>query len=294
MHQRSVIANAKYQPASNKAGMKKLIKYYQYRDEKNEHIPQQDEQGRATRQWIDLGLGKHYSQIMNQLEHEETDDLKKAIGMRTLVIAPEIDLMQAIEPDRQEQVLAELTIATVEQFFEDADLPAPHYSLILHHGAVSETRPNGEEIDEDLKRGDMPYLHAHVVLSPTLAGKDYEKESYFLCRDEAAANRSKQRNPLALTNLHEAARENMEHIWERELGRERVQQLNQDLEEKVEDLQRRDRDREEERIREGLPDPSQLEAILRENLGLEVEPEIEIEGEDIASGRSLDFDRSIR
>ena len=72
MHERSVIADAKYQPASNGAGIKKLLKYYQYRDEKSEHIPQQDEQGRATREWVDCGLGSHHSEIMQQLEEEET------------------------------------------------------------------------------------------------------------------------------------------------------------------------------------------------------------------------------
>lgn len=269
MHERSVIANAKYLPADNRTGMKRMVKYYQYRDEKNGHIPQQDEQGRPTREWIDCGLGSHHSDIITQLEREETDDLKKAIGMRTLVIAPEIDMMQAIHPDRQEKALAELSIATVEQFFEDADLAAPNYSLIIHRGEVSETRPDGEEIDEDLKRGDAPYLHAHVVLSPTIAGDEHEKESYFLCRDEAAVTKSRQGNPIALTALHESARDNMERIWERELGRERVQELNQELEERVQNLQQRDREREEDRVRAGLPDERQLEKILQKNFNLE-------------------------
>lgn len=201
MHKRSVISNAKYQAASNKVGIKKLVKYYQYRDEKGAHIAQQDEQGRATREWIDRGLGKNHSEIVKQLEREESDDLDKAIGMRTLVIGPEIDMMQAIHPDRQEAVLAELTIGTVEDFFEEADLPTPNYALIIHRGDVSETRPDGQEIDEDLKRGDVPYLHAHVVLAPTLAGAEYEKESYFICKDESAAGRSRQRN-LAFLELN--------------------------------------------------------------------------------------------
>jgi hypothetical protein len=137
------------------------------------------------------------------------------------VISPELEWMNAIPQSRRVAVLAELTEATVERWFETMNLPTAEHSYVVHRGRTRDTLPDGTDKSVE---GGREFLHSHVVLAPTIAGLEQERKQYWV---------GKKQLPL----LHQASREAMEHIWTRELGVEKVQALNLALAERTERLQ---------------------------------------------------------
>jgi hypothetical protein len=80
---------------------------FQYRDDRRTHIKQVV----GKRRWVDKGLGKTYGAINKNCQALATDNLKKNVAARTLVISPEMSFMQALPEARRIPVLAELTEA---------------------------------------------------------------------------------------------------------------------------------------------------------------------------------------
>jgi hypothetical protein len=217
LHPRSIITNLRFTYKDQRRKLMGLTKYYQYRNDKSgaTHVRQHDREGQRVERWIDCGLGNHYSQIVQHCLDRSTTDLKKNVGARLLVIGPEVHLMQAIPAERQMGLLKELTETTVENWFEKLHLPLPEYAYCIHESEPSTTRPDGRLKDEAERSGS--YLHSHVVLAATVPGLDVERQSYKVYDKQ-------------ITLLHEAARESLEHLWTRELGKERITELNQQLE----------------------------------------------------------------
>ncbi len=286
MHKRSIITNCQFIYKKEGDHLRGKLKYFQYRDDKKSHIPQKDEQGERARQWVDRGLGADFSEIAAAATTLATTGLSKDVSARTLVIAPQMDMMQAIAEDRREAVLAELTEKSIEQWFEQANLPTPEYSYIIHQGEVSDSRPDGQI--KDIQRSEA-YYHAHVVLAATIAGSERERENYKIYT-ERRTPKNLDPNHVVISQLHEAGRENMQVIWERELGRERVQELNQALEQLTRDLEQRD-------IERATPDERSIAAAMEyieQALGLGPAPELErtateIEWEEAAEDPERDF-----
>jgi hypothetical protein len=239
-HPRSVTTNLKFAYKDDKRKLGRLLRYFQYRDDKAgaEHVRQWDEFGQKVERWVDCGLGADQRDILANVLACATDHLKRNVGARLLVVAPEVSLMQAIEPERRVGVLRELTEKTVEGWFEGMDLPTPEFSYVVHEAQPSATRPDGRLKDEGQTAS---YLHTHVVLAPTVWGLEREREAYKVYDKQIGL-------------LHEAGRDALTAIWERELGVERLAELQSELAER--DLRQRELDRQHEQ--------AELEKLLAE------------------------------
>lgn len=217
---------------------------FQYRDDKRTHIPQKAGQ----RRWMDRGLGDTYRGIYESCQATATCDLKKNVAARTLVISPEIDYMQALPPERRVAVLAELTEATVERWFEAMNLPTAEHSYVIHRAQTAEKRADGQAKDVSVKR---EFLHSHVVLAATVPGFEQDREKYWVGKRQ-------------IPQLHRAARQEMRRIWTRELGQERLQQLDLDYERKIERLQQLDDARQQQRLQRQMPASRTIDDALDE------------------------------
>ena len=161
-----------------------------------------------------------------------TDTLKRNVGSRLMVVGPEVGLMHAIPEDRRGAVLGELTEATMEGWFERMDLPTPEFSNVQHESEPSDERPDGRLKDDS--QG-LSYLHAHVVIAPTVPGLVQDREGYKVYEKQIGW-------------LHEAGREAMEVIWERDLVVERYAELQAELDERVRYQQQLDQEHDREAV----------------------------------------------
>jgi hypothetical protein len=229
-HVRSVTTNLKFTYKDQKKKLRRLLRYFQYRNDKSsaEHVRQWDEFGERVERWVDCGLGTDHQEILENVLDLATDNLKRDVGTRLLVIGPEVNLMHAIDPDKRVDVLRELTEKTIENWFERMNLPTAEFSYVIHESQASETRPDGRLKDEVQTES---YLHTHVVLAPTVWGLEQEREAYKVYDKQ-------------ISSLHEAGREAMTEIWERELGVERFAELQAELAER--DIRQRELDRQHE------------------------------------------------
>lgn len=221
---RSVISNLKFIYKKEGDHLKGKLKYFQHRDDRDTHIEQRDENGDPIRRWEDRGLGDNYNSIAQNCIELATSGLKNDVGARTLVLSPQVEFMAAIPPEMRMAVMAELTDATVERWFEEMRLPQAEYAFVIHKGEVKTDRPEG--IEQENKE----FVHSHVVLAATTPGFSQVRANYKVYKEQ-------------LDDLHRVSTEEMERIWTRELGIERVQELNQDLEQLTADLKQADLDR---------------------------------------------------
>jgi hypothetical protein len=220
MHRRAIVTNTKFVYANQRKKLRGLLRYFQYRNDKESagHVRQFDEDGQRIERWTDCGLGNEYREILDNCLTLATDHLQRNVSAQLLVIAPEVHWMEAIPEERRADVLRELTQNTVEGWFERMNLPTPEYAYVCHESVPSDQRPDGSMKDE--MHLSETYLHSHVVLPATVPGFEQEREGYKVYDRQIHA-------------LHEAGREVMEQIWERELGVEQVAQLNLELEQRT-------------------------------------------------------------
>jgi hypothetical protein len=226
---------------------------FQYRDDRRQHIKQVV----GKRRWVNKGLGQTYGEINTNCQKLATDSLKQNVAARTLVISPELSFMQALPEHRRIPVLAELTEMTVERWFDAMALPTAEHSYVIHRGLSKAERPDG--LTKDVAAG-QEFLHSHVVLAATVPGFEADREKYWV---------GKRQLPM----LHEAAREAMEHIWTRELGAERVQELNTELTAKTQHLQELDAARQQQAVQRETPDNQTVTKALDEiyeKLGMKI------------------------
>ena len=267
-HPRSIVTNLKFTYADESKKLGGLLKYFQYRDDKDghTHIPQHDEQGKRVPRWVDHGLGASHRDILNATEALTGDTLKREVGSRLLVIGPEVGLMHAIPDDRRVEVLKELTEATMELWFDRMDLPTPEYAYVCHESQPSDERPDGYTKEDGHSES---YLHTHVVIAPTVPGWVHEREGYRVYEKQIGM-------------LHEAGRDALESIWQRELGVERYAELQAELTERDRRQREWDAQRQERELhallgveRTVTPLPN-LETSLEQ---VEAEAEMELERE---------------
>ena len=214
-HPRSLITNLKFTYADQSKKLGGMLKYFEYRNDKDghTHIPTLDENGKRAPRWVDHGLGNRHYQILANCEELATDNLKRNVGSRLMVVGPEVSLMHAIPEERRIAVLEELTEATMELWFERMDLPTPQYSYVVHESQPGDERPDGR-MKQDSHTDS--YLHTHVVIAPTVPGLVQEREGYRVYEKQIGW-------------LHQAGRDALEAIWERELGVERYAELQTEL-----------------------------------------------------------------
>jgi hypothetical protein len=245
---RSVTTNLKFTYRDQKKKLRRLLRYFQYRDDKSsaEHVRQWDEFGQRVERWVDRGLGTDHQEILENVLDLATDTLRRDVGARLLVIGPEVNLMHAIDPDRRVDVLRELTEKTVDHWFERMNVPTPEFSYVVHESQPSDTRPDGRLKDEVQTES---YLHTHVVIASTVWGLEQEREAYRVYDKQ-------------ISMLHEAGREAMTAIWEREIGVERFAALQAELAER--DLRQRELDRQQEQVELAMLFQTDLPALARD------------------------------
>lgn len=256
MHQRSLITNVKFTYRDQRRKLMKLAKYYQHRNDKHghSHVRQYDEFGQRIERWVDGGLGKHYSEVVANCLSFATSNLRRDVGSRLLVIGPEVHFMHALPAERRVDVLRELTENTLEGWFERMNLPTAEYSYVIHESEAAETRPDGRLKDaENLSNS---YLHSHIVLAATVPGLDEERQAYKVYDKQIGW-------------LHEAGREAMEQIWTRELGVERVAELNAELDERTQRYL--ELDAEQERTGFSLEEPEQSAEVPQRDVEVAIQ-----------------------
>lgn len=211
MNPRAMITNAKFAYQRDSKSLKYKLKYFQHRNDKDgaSHVKQFDAHGKRVQRWVDGGLGSHYREIFANCLATSTKNLKNDISARLFVFAPETHLIEAIDPTKRVAVMRELTHSTLDLWFDKMDLPTPEYAFVIHESSPSDRLPDGQ-MKSDKDRSDS-YLHAHVIVSATVEGLE-KRENYWVF--------SKQ-----IHQLHEAGREALASIWTRELGAERVAEL---------------------------------------------------------------------
>lgn len=241
MEPAAAITNLQYIQQGNHADFVGRLKYYQYRDDKHNHVPQQDVDGNTVQRYVDCGLGSHYAAIHQRTADLATDTMRnpsKNVTARLLMLGPEPELMHAIPEDDRQAVLEEYTEAVVDRWFEAMDTPGqPDYSYVVHEAEPSDEMPGGEAKDVPQ---DKSYLHSHVVLAAT-TDNGLEREKYWVGKDE-------------IRQLHETGRQEMKRIWTRELGEERVAELNQYLRDKQALIEEIEQSRETEVIEAVMDD----------------------------------------
>lgn len=149
--------------ASN--GKKELtakLKYFQYRDDANGHIPQ--EQG--LERWVDCGLGGNYRQIMQSCDRLGSD---KVLAW-TWVISPAPDLIALVPPAEREAVVKSLTEQIVEAYYEARNLDAPYYAYVLHNRLTKLDAETGEQLHQP---------HTHIILPGTVETADGARVPFY-------------------------------------------------------------------------------------------------------------------
>jgi nucleoid DNA-binding protein len=137
-------------------GLRGTLKYLQYRDDRNKHVPQD----KNAERWVDRGLGQHYRAIFENCDHLQS----KHVLAWTWVVSPSPDLMTLVPEAQRRDLLHNLTELVVEDYYTQRGFDVPEYSYVVHD---SLTQP--DEQGEVLQ-----HLHAHVVLPGTapLPGAD--------------------------------------------------------------------------------------------------------------------------
>jgi hypothetical protein len=284
MHQRAMVANQKFIYQAERDHLAGKLKYFQHRNDRDTHVKQFDEQGNRIRRWIDRGLGHSHGAIASRCDELATSGLTHEVGARTLVLSPQVEFMQAIPPDRREAVMEELTETTVDRWFEAMNLPTAEHAFVVHRGEVKHDRP------DDIEQEDREFVHSHVVLAATVPGLTEERENYTVYQEQ-------------LEQLHRVSAEEMERIWTRELGPERVADLNQQLDELTERLHAIDETRERDAIAAASPTEHDLdETMLEIYQATDIEPpedllervydarQQDVERDPVAHLRALGFD----
>ena len=127
-----------------------LLKYVQYRDDRDDHIPG----GGGSDRWVDGGLGSRYGEILARL-----DDLSPAnrhAYCHSIVISPDPEAMAQVEGDPQARFVEAVRAAVQEwdewrQEHDEKPQAGPiEYSLVVHRPE----RSYGEQ------------MHAHLILAP--------------------------------------------------------------------------------------------------------------------------------
>jgi hypothetical protein len=105
---RAIITNTKFDYVGDKKLAGKL-RYFERREQANEHLSQRDPNGDKIQCWIDMGLGQDRRAILKTLKATATSSYKKNVLARRAVISPAVNFMQAIPEEKQIDIIKELT-----------------------------------------------------------------------------------------------------------------------------------------------------------------------------------------
>lgn len=146
--------------ASGYRELKAKLKYYEFRDDHDGHIPQEA----GLERWHDLGLGQHYRAILKQCNALATDQ----VLAWTWVISPDPALLAMMPPDQRADFVANLTEQIVQQYYLARGLDVPPYAYVTHDRLTNSVNEAGAENEIRFHQ-----VHTHVVLpahAPTTEG----------------------------------------------------------------------------------------------------------------------------
>jgi hypothetical protein len=189
----SVVANVRYQSPKGKGAskLKGLLRYFQYRDDRDGHIPQ----AAGLERWVNHGLGSSFQAVAATCEALKSEHVQAF----TFVINPNPDLIRFIPDERREAFVKELTEATIDTFFEERSIEGLEYSYVYHRR---------ETHDKDRPGRDNP--HTHVVLPGTFDSfADGARLPLYM-------NRNKRENHIEM--LHTIAQQHIDLLLQREVG----------------------------------------------------------------------------
>jgi len=190
----SVVANVRYQSSKGGGGgrsLKGLLRYFQYRDDRDGHIKQ--EQG--LERWVDKGLGRNFQSVAASCDALKSEHVQAFL----FVINPNPDLIRFVPDERREVFVKDLTEQTVEAFFEARGVNDIEYSYAYHNRVTD---------DDEAPGRDNP--HTHVVLPGTYDSfADGERLPLYM-------NRSKRENHIEM--LHSIAQQKIDLLLQREVG----------------------------------------------------------------------------
>ena len=138
------------------------LKYFQYRNDANGHIPQ--DQG--LERWHDHGLGANYGDIMNRCA---TLGSAKVLAW-TWVISPSPDLMALVPDAERESLVVALTEEIVSAYYEARGVDEPEFSFVLHDRL---TKPDANGTPPEHQ------LHTHVVLPGTVPTIEGQRDAFY-------------------------------------------------------------------------------------------------------------------
>lgn len=162
-----IVPDLAFTPHKTKAGdsgyskLKAKLKYFQFRNDRDGHIPQ--EEGRER--WVDKGLGQNYRDILNTCN----DLSSHRLLAWTWVVSPAPDLMALVPEAQREELVKNLTEEIVEAYYSERGVDIPEYSYVIHDRL---TKP-GEDGSPGLQQ-----LHTHVVLPATVPTVDGSREAF--------------------------------------------------------------------------------------------------------------------
>lgn len=183
----------RYQTPKGKGAskLKSLLRYFQYRNDRDGHIPQ----AQGLERWVNHGLGSNFQAVAATCDALKSEHVQAF----TFVINPNPDLIQFVPEERREVFVKHLTEATIETFFEERGIDGIQYSYAYHRR---------ETTDQDKAGRDNP--HTHVVLPGTYdSWQDGTRLPLYM-------NRNKRENHIEL--LHQVAQQQIDLLLQREVG----------------------------------------------------------------------------
>jgi hypothetical protein len=130
--------------------VRNFLKYAQYRDNRDDHIPGAGGPDR----WVDGGLGIHYGQIVARLD--ELSPANRHAYCHSIIVSPDPEAMAQVEGDPQARFVEAVRAAIQEwdewrQEHDEKPQAGPiEYSFVVHRPE----RHYGEQ------------MHAHLILAP--------------------------------------------------------------------------------------------------------------------------------
>lgn len=137
--------------------LKAVLKYLQYRDNSDGHIPQEA----GLERWQDRGLGMNYREILQNCDQLGSN----SVLAWTLVVSPAPDLMALVPGEEREGLVMALTEQIVEAYYTARGVDVAEYSYVLHDRLT----------DDD----QLHQLHTHVVLPGTVPTVEGARQNFY-------------------------------------------------------------------------------------------------------------------
>ncbi len=188
-------------------GLKAKLKYVTFREDSKHRVP-----ANGHERWFDCGLGASWREVYQNCQQLAGP----YVLAHHFVISPDPDLMALVPAKERRDLLAELTVETIQDWHQARDLPLPEMSFVIHDRETTDKTAPGRQM-----------LHTHVFCAgtlPTLEGR----QSVMVKERDVVRNKGGLERP---TNLNHIVEQNWDGLLDRTLGREwqRTRKLKREL-----------------------------------------------------------------